>query len=255
MIGESGGTAKSAVVWKAVRCNARAAFLLRGAVGNRLDGMTMNTGLHRIEVTGLGGLAKLIGFAKLTGIGGGSAGRPEQKAARTSRSGFVWLTAALMIGFGAWTYLSEDASNNPEALQLAAAAAPEPASTGAKPDPELTTAATPAEAPPPAEAAAAAAIPPIDGLKISSQSWRRGGLGSKALVTFTLRNGNDYAVRDIEITCAFNRRDGSHLTDRKRVIHDTVNMKSRKTFARMHVGFVNVNANKAKCSPVTASRF
>ncbi len=200
--------------------------------------MTMNTGLHRIEVTGLGGLAKLIGLAKLTGNGGGSAGRPEQKAARTSRSGFVWLTAALMIGFGAWTYLSEDASNNPEPLQLAAAAAPEPASTGAKPDPELTT-----------------AIPPIDGLKISSQSWRRGGLGSKALVTFTLRNGNDYAVKDIEITCAFNRMDGSHLTDRKRVIHDTVNMKSRKTFARMHVGFVNVNANKAKCSLVTASRF
>jgi len=226
--------------------------------------MTMNTGLHRIEVTGLGGLAKLIGlakltgFAKLTGIGGGSAGRPEQKAARTSRSGFVWLTAALMIGFGAWTYLSEDASNNPEPLQLAAAAAPEPASppaTGAKPDPELTTAATPVEAPPPAEAAAAVEIPPIDGLKISSQSWRRGGLGSKALVTFTLRNGNDYAVKDIEITCAFNRMDGSHLTDRKRVIHDTVNMKSRKTFARMHVGFVNVNANKAKCSLVTASRF
>ena len=224
----------------------------------RLDGMTMNTGLHRIEVTGLGGLAKLAGLAKLIGLGSGSAGRPEQKAATTSRSGFVWLTAALMIGFGAWTYLSEDAGNNPEPLQLAAAAAPEPASppaTGAKPDPDLTTAATPVQALPPAEAAAAAEIPPIDGLKISSQSWRRGGLGSKALVTFTLRNGNDYAVKDIEITCAFNRMDGSHLTDRKRVIHDTVNMKSRKTFARMHVGFVNVNANKAKCSLVTASRF
>jgi hypothetical protein len=158
-----------------------------------------------------------------------------------------------MIGFGAWTYLSEDASNTAEPLQLAAAAAPEPASppaTGAKPGPELNTAATPVEAP----AEAAAEIPPVDGLKISSQSWRRGGLGSKALVTFTLRNGNDYAVRDIEITCAFNRRDGSHLTDRTRVIRDTVNMKSRRTFARMHVGFINVNANKAKCSLVTASR-
>ena len=209
--------------------------------------MTMNTGLHCIEVTGLGGLARL------TGIGGDSSGRPEQGAAGTSRSGFVWLTAALLIGFGAWTYLSEDASNTAEPLQLAAAAAPEPASppaTGAKPGPELNTAATPVEAP----AEAAAEIPPVDGLKISSQSWRRGGLGSKALVTFTLRNGNDYAVKDIEISCAFNRRDGSHLTDRKRVIHDTVNMKSRKTFARMHVGFVNVNANKAKCSLVTASR-
>ena len=95
---------------------------------------------------------------------------------------------------------------------------------------------------------------PLDGLKISSQSWRRGGLGSKALVTFTLRNANDYAVKDIEIACAFARRDGSHLTDRKRVIPDTVNMKSRKTYAGVLVGFVNVNANKAKCSPVAASR-
>jgi hypothetical protein len=32
-----------------------------------------------------------------------------------------------------------------------------------------------------------------------------------------------------------------------------VNMKSRKRYAGMLVGFVNVNANKAKCSVVTAS--
>jgi hypothetical protein len=95
---------------------------------------------------------------------------------------------------------------------------------------------------------------PLDGLKIISQSWRRGGLGSKALVTFTLRNANDYAVKDIEIACKFVRRDGSHLTDRRRIIPDTVNMKSRKRYAGMLVGFVNVNANKAKCSVVTASR-
>jgi hypothetical protein len=109
----------------------------------------------------------------------------------------------------------------------------------------------------PAEAAPDETLPaqasPLDGLKISSQSWRRGGLGSKALVTFTLRNGNDYAVKDIEIACAFLRRDGSHLTDRRRVIHDTVSMKSRKSFARLHVGFVNVNADKAKCELVAAS--
>jgi hypothetical protein len=94
----------------------------------------------------------------------------------------------------------------------------------------------------------------IDGLKISSQSWRRGGLGSKALLTFTLRNANDYAVKDIEIACAFARRDGSHLTDRRRVIADTVGMKSRKTYSGVLIGFVNVYANKAKCSLVTASR-
>ena len=64
----------------------------------------------------------------------------------------------------------------------------------------------------------------------------------------------DYAVKDIQISCAFNRRDGSHLTDRRRIIPDTVSMKSRKRYAGMLVGFVNVNANKAKCSVVTASR-
>jgi transcriptional antiterminator Rof (Rho-off) len=98
------------------------------------------------------------------------------------------------------------------------------------------------------------AVSPLDGLKISSQSWRRGGLGSKALVTLTLRNGNDFAVKDIEIACSFARRDGSHLTDRKRVIGEAVDMKSRKTFSRVHVGFVNVNADKAKCSLVAANR-
>jgi hypothetical protein len=125
----------------------------------------------------------------------------------------------------------------------------EPASVA--PAPEVAPADTPAAVPP---ETVTAERPPLDGLKIASQSWRRGGLGSKALVTLTLRNANDYPVKDIEIACAFARRDGSHLTDRKRVISDTINQKSRKTYAAMLVGFVNINANKAKCSLVTASR-
>jgi len=105
------------------------------------------------------------------------------------------------------------------------------------------------------EPMAAPEPPAVNGLKISSQSWRRGGLGSKALVTLTMRNANGYAVKDIEIACSFSRQDGSHLTDRRRVIPDAVvDMKSRKTFARVHIGFVNVNAEKAKCALVAASR-
>ena len=72
-------------------------------------------------------------------------------------------------------------------------------------------------------------------------------------MTLTMRNGNGYAVKGIELACAFSRPDGSHLTDRSRVIPGMINMKSRKTFVRLHVGFVNLNAAKAKCSPVAAS--
>ena len=95
---------------------------------------------------------------------------------------------------------------------------------------------------------------PLDGLRIAAQSWRRGGLGSKALVTLTLRNANSFAVKDIEIACAFIRRDGSPVTERTRLISDTIAMKSRKTYPNMLIGFININANKAKCSVVTASR-
>ena len=212
----------------------------------------MNTGLHSIE------LAEWVGLARVSGEG--FSDQPEKAEARTFTPGFVWLPAALIIGLGAWMLLpgsfSKTAKSEPVRLVTAAAPAPSPATNipqeGSPPNPATapveTTATLPLEAIAPVEAA------PVDGLKISSQSWRRGGLGSKALITFTLRNGNDYAVKDIEISCAFARRDGSHLTDRKRTIHDTLNMKSRKTFARLHVGFVNVNADRAKCSPVTASR-
>jgi hypothetical protein len=148
-----------------------------------------------------------------------------------------------IVGCAVWTLWPgpSDADDQPVAIK---AAVVQPAEEAASP----TAAVAPATAQPTATAS------PIDGLAISSQSWRRGGLGSKALVTLTLRNSNEFAVRDIEIACAFSRRDGSHLTDRKRTIGGTVGKKSRRTFARVHVGFVNVNADKAKCSLVAASR-
>lgn len=149
----------------------------------------------------------------------------------------LWLLAALVVGGAVWLLMSPSEGNvaqiEPAKLALASV----------DPAPPVRTPETPA-----AEAAA------LDRLKISSQTWRRGGLGSKALVTFTVRNDNDYAVKDVEIVCAFTRRDGSHLTDRSRLLADTVGMKSRKTFAHVPVGFVNVNADQAKCSLVMARR-
>jgi hypothetical protein len=181
---------------------------------------------------------------ELSGLDAGSSLWRERFATGSLRSGLAWLAAALVASFGAWMLLSGTASKPAESepMRLATAVAPEPA-----PSPETDAAVPPLEAIAPVEASA------VDGLRIASQSWRRGGLGSNALVTLTLRNSNDYAVKDIEITCAFARRDGSHLTDRTRIIRAEVNRRSRRTFARMHVGFVNINAGKARCALVAAS--
>ena len=187
-------------------------------------------------------------------IAGWSFGKPEARLAA--------LPAVAMAGCVIWLMLpqasdaeSHSAATPPEIGRLTedSSRADETAATQAtlsNPSPSS----APADANSGVTATIAPPRSPLDGLKIVSQSWRRGGLGSKALVTFTLRNANEYAVKDIEIACAFTRRDGRHLTDRRRIIPDTVNMKSRKRYAGMLVGFVNVNANKAKCSLVTASR-
>jgi hypothetical protein len=94
----------------------------------------------------------------------------------------------------------------------------------------------------------------LNRLSLSRQSFRRGGLGSRALMTFTVRNANDYPVKDLEIACAFRSRDGRYVTERRRVIAETVSTKSRKAFPMTHMGFVNIKAEKAKCALVTASR-
>ena len=212
-----------------------------------IDGMAMDTRLYRAGTTGLPGIAGIFGSYSAT---------PAKTAVKYLPSKLIWLAVVLIVGSGAWLVLSGSTSNTTaiverEPVRLATASTSEPAQSpatdaaldGSSLDPQVT----------PAEAMAPVETSPVDGLKISSQSWRRGGLGSKALVTLTLRNANEYAVKDIEIFCSFARRDGSHLTDRKRVIRDTVSMRSQKTFARMHVGFVNINANQAKCSLVAAN--
>jgi hypothetical protein len=202
----------------------------------------MSIGLCRLEL------------GKFTWFGGGFSNRSEVVTAWYLRPRLVFLPAVLLAGGVAWLIVSG------EGISRAESEAPPPATATVQPATLSETPAAPAAStddsanPSRSEQAAFSATPVVSGLKIYSQSWRRGGLGSNALFTFTLRNNNDYAVKDVEILCAFTRRDGSHVTDRTRVIPDTIEMKSRKTFIRMHVGFVNVNASKAICSPVTAKR-
>jgi hypothetical protein len=179
---------------------------------------------------------------------GGFSGRP---APRLFNNKFIWLSVILVVAAGALKMSSEDAAGPAKGQTVGAAnfaTSIQPSSlTDSDPASSASQSSTaPAAGPPEA--------PPVNGLRISSQSWRRGGLGSKALMTFTLRNDNDYAVGDIGLLCAFTRADGSSVTERRPTIHDTVKMKSRKTFSRMHVGFINATANRAKCTLLSASR-
>lgn len=103
---------------------------------------------------------------------------------------------------------------------------------------------------PPAHAARAVAS--VDGLALVRQALRRGGLGSKALMTLTIRNSNDYPVKHIQLLCAFSSRDGNYVTRRRHLIDGVIKPNSRRTFRHLMVGFVSINANRAKCSLLSA---
>jgi hypothetical protein len=173
--------------------------------------------------------------------------RADDMSAGNLRTAVGWLPLVVIFAAAGWLlFLNHTRERAPVHLAAAASAKPAPAAT-------VGLAKEPVFNPATSEAIVPGQPAPVDRLKIASQSWRRGGLGSNALVTMTLRNDNSFAVKNVELSCAFLRPDGSRLTDRSRVITDVINMKSRKTFARLHVGFVNVNAAKAKCSLVAAS--
>jgi hypothetical protein len=202
----------------------------------------MTDGFLNIDSTGISGHANL-GW-------GNHSDRADSMSESRLRTAVGWLPIAVIVAAAGWFLLSlawAPATNRP--IHVAAAAK---ATSGAATS-TVGLAKEPSFNPLTSEAIVPAQPAPVDRLTISSQSWRRGGLGSNALVTLTLRNENGYAVKDVELACTFSRPDGSHLTDRSRVIPNVINMKSRKTFVRLHVGFVNVNAAKAKCSPVSAS--
>jgi hypothetical protein len=210
---------------------------MSAALSPPFDGVTMNTKLYRIE---------------LPRFGGSFAGWAAKTPFKDFKPKYVWLPVVLMTGVGTWMLLADYAGRTAESAPMHMTAT-EAAAPAQSPAANTVAAPAPTDVVASAEAIAPEETAPVDGLKISSQFWRRGGLGSNALVTLTLRNSNDYAVKDIELSCSFMRRDGSHLTDRKRVIHDTVAMRSRKTFVRLHIGYVNINAEQAECSLMAAS--
>ena len=85
----------------------------------------MDSGLYRIEATGLAGLAKLPG---LPGLGGDFSGRPATAPVNTFTPRFVGVLAVLIAGLGAWVLLSGYASNKAEGepVHLVTATATEP---------------------------------------------------------------------------------------------------------------------------------
>ncbi|MBB5047894.1 hypothetical protein HNR60_002651 [Rhodopseudomonas rhenobacensis] len=154
----------------------------------------------------------------------------------------------LLSGLGVYGLSSQQSPREPVSLAEAAPAAAEDDASNPQTPPPAAAPRNPRDA----RAMLPAATAPLGRISLVRQSWKRGGMGSQALATFTVHNRNRFPIKDLEIRCAFRSDDGSYRTERRRVLPDTV--RRRKTFTDTLVGHVNLNATYGKCSLLGASR-
>jgi hypothetical protein len=178
----------------------------------------------------------------------------EVAAMAISRSKSLWATLLVILAGSTpallWA-LGRQSDPAPGPVLAASATAEDDPS-----NPVDTAAASPAESAPSTgtlDAQAALVPAPLSGIRLARQSLKRGGLGSKVRGTFTVRNRLDFAIKDVEIQCAFRGRDG-YTTQRRRVLHDIIEPRSRETFSNVLVGHINVTTTRGKCRLLGAQR-
>jgi hypothetical protein len=105
-----------------------------------------------------------------------------------------------------------------------------------------------------AERARLEAIPPGFRVSISAQSWKTGGFDSIGLMSFTLKNGNDYQVKDISIVCTFYGNSGTELGERTHTLYEIIRPRDKRTFSSVNIGFIPSQSSRGGCGVVSASR-
>jgi hypothetical protein len=95
---------------------------------------------------------------------------------------------------------------------------------------------------------------PADRLTIKSMNWSLAGFKNVGLVSVTIENSNDFAVKDVGIRCNFSGKSGTQLSTNDHVIFDTIPAKTKKAFKEVNVGFINNQSASAICNIETAGR-
>lgn len=85
-------------------------------------------------------------------------------------------------------------------------------------------------------------------------TWKLGGFDNVILATFTVKNGNDFDVKDIQIRCEAFGKSGTKIDRNTRTIFDVVKAKKTKQLPEANLGLVNSQAHQLACEIVGFAR-
>jgi hypothetical protein len=87
-------------------------------------------------------------------------------------------------------------------------------------------------------------------VKLEDYNWT----SNLSFMTFTFRNDNAYAVKDIKVLCRYFAPSGTEIDSNRSTIYETVSANSSKTVRGFYMGSVDLQAKRAQCAVLSVNR-
>lgn len=99
--------------------------------------------------------------------------------------------------------------------------------------------------------AAEAKVLPVE---VTDFSWVTGGFGSIMLLNLSIRNNQDYPVKDIVIRCTHYAPSGTQIDENTRTLYERISAHGTISEYKFNMGFVHSQADRSRCRVVGHSR-
>lgn len=77
--------------------------------------------------------------------------------------------------------------------------------------------------------------------------WGKASDGMVMLANFTFKNNNDFAVKDLTVTCNHHANSGTVIDSNTRTIYEMIKPKATKAVRNFNMGFINSQAASSGC--------
>jgi hypothetical protein len=82
---------------------------------------------------------------------------------------------------------------------------------------------------------------------IAAYNWTKGGFDSVMMLDFTVRNDNDYAIKDVTIRCEHSAKSGTNIVSNTRTIYERVPAHGALSKSKFNMGFIHSQIDTSSC--------
>ncbi len=99
-----------------------------------------------------------------------------------------------------------------------------------------------------------AAGPSTQSVTMTDFYWVKGGFDTVMMLDFTIRNDNNYAVKDFTIKCEHSSPSGTRIDQNTRTVYERLSAHESRSWQRFSMGFIHNQVFKSNCKVVDYRR-